>query len=171
MWLWLKSIILFFLLIYLLSLGPCYMILLNALYSYLTSCLMEYKFVPDWKNFAFQGQNLLHLQPNRDFVLCELYMPMSMLNEFVSSLQVVAACFYEDDTMLDVSLLVTNYVVTSNCVVSLPELWSLNVTCTTLTSLFLYLVCLTVPTKPLTCLLSMSIFEVNMSCAPIFNFN
>ena len=100
-------------------------------------------------------------------------MPMAMLKEIVSSLQMVAACFYEDQTTLDVSFdtRLCCRAVTSDCIDSLPALLSLNYTkYTTLTSLFLYLICLTVPTKLLTSLSSMSKFEVNMNCAQIFNF-
>ena len=47
-------------------------------------------------------------------------MPMTMLMETVSPLQMVAACFYKDQTMLDVSLLVTYYVVELLHLITLP---------------------------------------------------
>ena len=60
---------------------------------------MQHEFTPDEKTFVFQSQNVLHLQPNGDFVLCELYMAMTMLKEIMYALQMVAACFYEEQTM------------------------------------------------------------------------
>ena len=47
-------------------------------------------------------------------------MPMAMLKEVVTSLQMVAACFYEDQTMLDVSLLVPNYDVGLSHLIAFP---------------------------------------------------
>ena len=86
------------------------MILLNTFYLYLKSCLMQHKFAHGYKSFVFLGQNLLHIQPYSGLALCELYMLIAMLTEIMSSLQIVAGCFYQ--TMLDVSLLGPNYVVT-----------------------------------------------------------
>ena len=47
-------------------------------------------------------------------------MPMKMLKEIVPSLQMAAAYFYEGQTMLDISLLVPNYVVRLSHLIALP---------------------------------------------------
>ena len=47
-------------------------------------------------------------------------MPMKMLKEIASSLEMVAACFHEEQAMLDVSLLVPNYVIVLSQLIALP---------------------------------------------------